>query len=316
MKTNFEHLGKSMKFFFLFFIIFSFCWTHQTFAAKDYHIESVIIEAQLNSDGSMDIKEKRTYKFEGQFHWATYSLPTEKTGGVINFSVGEEGKPYLQSEGEKEETYQYKETSESIQAKWFFGAKDETRTFILSYRILDVIKGYQDAAVLYHKFVGTGWNKRSAQVEVTINPPEPIGRESVRAWAHGPLWGRIEILDDGKVKASVSSLPANTFWEVRIVYPIDLFSHINNMAPEQVVPNVLSEEKRWADEANMKREEWVKDQEAVRVRKKYGAWVVLAISGIGFLMVLRLYNRYGRKYKVPFPAPFIPNSPQIFRLRC
>jgi uncharacterized membrane protein len=309
MKTKFEHLGKLMKFCFLSFIVFSFFWAHQAFAVKDYHIESVIIEAQLNSDGSMDIKEKRTYKFEGQFHWATYFLPLEKTGGVINFSVGEEGKPYLQSEGEKEETYQYEETSESIQAKWFFNAKDETRTFILSYRILDVIRDYQDAAVLYHKFVGTGWNKPSGQVEVTIYPPEPIGKESVLAWAHGPLWGKIEIWDDGKVKAFVSSLPANTFWEVRAVYPIDLFFQIKNVIPEQVIPTVLAEEKMWADAANIEREEGIKEREAEKVRKKYGAWIVLVIGGIGFLIVISLYNRYGRKYKVPFPNTLYSEPP-------
>jgi uncharacterized membrane protein len=309
MKTEFEHLGKLMKSYFLFFIIFSFCWTHQTFAAKDYHIESVIIDAQLNSDGSMDIKEKRTYKFEGQFHWATYFLPIEKTGGVINFSVGEEGKPYLQSEEEREETYQYEETSESIRAKWFFDAQDETRTFILSYRILNVVKVYQDAAVLYHKFVGTGWNKLSRQVEVNIYPPESIKKEEMMAWAHGPLWGKIEIKDDGTAIAEISSLPANTFWEVRAIYPLDLFLQVKNVIPEQIVPKILAEEKRWADEANKTREEWIKKQESKKTRKKYGSWIVLAISGIGFLTVISLYNRYGRKYKVPFPDTLYSEFP-------
>jgi uncharacterized membrane protein len=311
METKFELLKKLIKFCFLFlsFIVFSFCSGYQALAAKDYHIESVIVDAQLNSDGSMDIKEKRTYRFEGHFHWATYLLPTEKTGGVVDFSVGEEGRPYLRTEEEKEGTYQYEETSESISAKWFFDAKDETRTFIISYRILDVVKVYQDAAVLYHKFIGTGWDKPSWQVEVNIYPPQSIKKEEVKAWAHGPLWGKIEIKDDGTVIAEVSSLPGKTFWEVRAIYPVGLFSQIKNVIPEQIVPKILAEEKTWADEANKTREEWIKQQEAEKTRKKYGAWIVSVISGIGLLWVIGLYRRYGRKHKVPFPETLYSEFP-------
>jgi uncharacterized membrane protein len=311
MKTKLGLLKRLTKSYSLFlsFIVFYFGLAHQALAAKDYHIESVIIEAQLNSDGSMDIKEKRTYRFEGSFHWATYFLPTEKTGGVINFSVSEEGEPYSRNYERAEGTYQCVEIPGSITAKWFFDAEDEARTFILSYRILNVVKGYQDATVLYHKFVGTGWDKPTAQVKVTIHPPESIDREKVKAWAHGPLWGKIEIQNGGSVIAEIQGLPKNTFWEVRAIYPINLFSQIRNVSSEQVIPTILAEEKRWADEANRTREEWIKKQESKKTRKKYGRWIVLAISGISLLGVIRLYNRYGRKHKVPFPDTLYSEFP-------
>jgi uncharacterized membrane protein len=290
-------------------ILFSFGWTNSALADKNYSIESVIIEAGLNPDGSMDIVERRTYMFKGHFHWATYFLPTEETGGVIDFSVGEEGNVYFRGENEQLGTYRYEETANSISARWFFDAKDETRTFILSYRILDVVKGYQDGAVLYYKFIGTGWDKPTGQVEVTIHSPEAVSRDQIRAWAHGPLWGTIEMLGDGSVSAEVRSLPAETFWEVRAIYPLNLFSQIKNVSPEQMVPTILAEEKKWAEEANIKREEWIKKQETKRARKKYGAWVVLAINGIGFFTVISLYNRHGRKYKVPFPDTLYSEFP-------
>ncbi|KPL00919.1 MAG: hypothetical protein AMJ91_02610 [candidate division Zixibacteria bacterium SM23_73_3] len=290
-------------------ILFSFCWTHQVLADKDYFIESVIIQAYLNSDGSMDIKEKRTYKFRGHFHWAMYFLPTEKTGGVVDFSVGEEGRTYSRSYQGTEGTYQYEKTSGSISAKWFFDAKDQTRTFILSYRILDVVTAYQDAAVLYHKFVGIGWDKPSQQVKVTIYPPGLTGREEIRAWAHGPLWGSIEIGDKGSVIAEVQSLPAKTFWEVRSIYPVSLFPLIKNVMHQQAVPKILAEEKRWSDEANRKREEWTAKREAKKARKKLGSWIVLIISGIGFLSGISLYKRFGRKHKVSFSGTLYSEFP-------
>jgi uncharacterized membrane protein len=290
-------------------ILLSSFWTQRVWAKKDYSISSVTIEARLNSDGSMDISEKRTYMFRGHFHWATYFLPTERTGGIVDFSVGEEGRTYSPGYQGGEGTYQYDKTSGAINAKWFFDAKDETRTFILSYRILEVVKRYQDAAVLYHKFVGTGWDKSSAQVRVMVYPPELIGPKEVRAWVHGPLWGTIQIMDNGAVAAEVQSLPARNFWEIRVIYPTSLFPQISSSISEQVVPQILAQEKKWADEANRKREEWIKKQETKKLQIKYGRWIVLILSCIGFWRVIKLYKRYGKKHKVSFPDTLYSELP-------
>jgi uncharacterized membrane protein len=293
----------------IFFSLISFYVLPSSSSAKNYSIQSVVIDAQLNSDGSMDITEKRTYNFNGYFRWATYFLPTGNTGGVVDFSLSERGIPYLRSQSEVQGTYQFDENPESIQAKWFFDAKDEKRTFIISYKILDVVDFYMDAAVLYYQFVGSGWDKSSQEVQVNIYPPKSTNKEQVRAWAHGPLWGEIEILNEGEIIAEVQSLPPNTFWEVRAIYPPELFSQIKTVIPEKIVSEILIEEKRWADEANRKREEWLKKTETKKAQKRYGAWIVSGLSLIGFLIWLNLYKRYGKKPKVPFPETFYSEIP-------
>ncbi len=290
-------------------IAFLFGWTQRIPAAKDYSISDVTIEARLNADGSMHLVEKRTYTFEGHFHWATYSLPTERTGAVVDFSVGEEGRPYSRGYQEVEGTYQYDEASGAISAKWYFDAEDETRVFVLSYRILEVVKLYQDAAVLYHKFVGTGWDKSSGQVKVTVHPPESVDMKEVKAWAHGPLWGTIDIRDNGSVVAEVHSLPAKTFWEIRAIYPTSLFPQISSSIPEQAVSKVLAQEKTWADEANKKREEWTRKQETRKTLTKYGRWAVVILSGLGLWSVIGFYRRYGKKHKVSFPDTLYSELP-------
>lgn len=312
MNNNAVSLTQPSKLFtvlYLTIIVFSFGWTQPILAAKDYSIPDVIIEARLNVDGSMEIKEKRTYTFEGHFHWATYSLPTEGTGGVVDFSVGEEGRPYSRGYQGAEGTYQYDETSGAISAKWYFDAEDETRVFVLSYSILDAVKRYQDAVVLYHKFVGTGWDKSSGQVKVTVHPPESVGKKEVRAWAHGPLWGTIEIKNNGVVVAEVQSLPAKTFWEIRAIYPTNLFPQISSPVPQQVIPQILAQEKTWADEANKKREEWIRKQETRKVLTKYGRWAVVILSGLGLWGVIGFYRRYGKKHKVSFPNTLYSELP-------
>ena len=40
---------------------------------------SVKIDAQVNSDGSVDVVEQRTYDFDGSFSWATMWIPEAVT---------------------------------------------------------------------------------------------------------------------------------------------------------------------------------------------------------------------------------------------
>jgi len=49
--------------------------------AKNYEIEKVHIFAQINKDGSVNIREERTYNFHGSFSWANYILPKKKFQG-------------------------------------------------------------------------------------------------------------------------------------------------------------------------------------------------------------------------------------------
>jgi len=275
---------------FIFLVSF---WNNPVQAAKYYRIQSVIIQAQLNPNGSMDIQEKRTYDFRGSFHWATYFLPKEKIGEIVDFTVGEEGRPYLRSRTGSEGTYEYDESPEYVQAKWYFDARNEERTFNISYKILDVVKLYSDAAVLYYKFIGTAWDHTSKEVQVEISPPASMSKDQVKAWAHGPLWGDIEILNDGKIRANVQSLPANTFWEVRAIYPTGLFPRVNNIISSEIVLQILTEEKLWADQANARREEWLRSKEIKEARKRYGSWIVIGLSIIGVAFLFFIYKRKG-----------------------
>ena len=292
-----------------FLTLLALFWTGPALGAKYYRIQSVIVQAQLNPDGSMDIQEARTYDFRGTFHWATYFLSKEKIGEIVDFSIGEEGRNYLRSRAGTEGTYEYDEYPEYVQAKWYFDARNEERTFVISCRISDVVKLYTDAAVLYYKFIGTGWDKPSQEVQVEISPPGSTPKDQVKAWAHGPLWGNIEILNDGKIRANVQSLPANTFWEVRAIYPTGLFPQIKMLTSSEIVPQILTEEKLWADQANARREEWLRRKEIKDARKRYGSWVVTGLSIIGVLGFFILRNRYGIKHRVPFPDTYYSEIP-------
>ena len=56
------------KFLNIFFVLF-FLFSAKSVSAKDYSIISADFKVQLNSDGSADVTEIRTYFFDGSYSW-------------------------------------------------------------------------------------------------------------------------------------------------------------------------------------------------------------------------------------------------------
>jgi len=270
--------------------------------AKNYEIEKVHIFAQINKDGSVNIREERTYNFHGSFSWANYILPKKKISGVENFTVSENGKFYDLSYSGKPGTYKFYDYPDRIEAKWYFEAFNERKTFVLSFKILDAVTVYEDIAEFYYKFIGSGWDRRTEEVKVEVSLPEPFSKNEIRAWAHGPLWGTVEIGEEGKIFLNINNLPANKFWEGRILFPPHLVPECMNRVDKNVLGKILVEEKRWAEEANLKRK---KAQERV----KYGAILSISLALFTFGIWIVMYLRYGKPHNVPFEGKFYSDIP-------
>ena len=81
--------------------------------------------------------------------------------------------------------FQIIESDDHIEIRWNFKAKNESRTFTLKYLIYDLIERYNDAATIYHKFVGNDWRKSQENVTITLLPPVNISQYDLQAWLHG-----------------------------------------------------------------------------------------------------------------------------------
>ncbi len=270
--------------------------------AKEYRIEKVQIFAQVNRDGSMYIREERTYNFQGSFSWANYILPKNKISDVVEFKVSENGKFYERNASENPGTYTFANFEDRIEAKWHFSAQNETRTFVLSFKVLDAVKVYNDVAELYYKFIGSGWERKTGEVKVEVILPESISKENIRAWAHGPLWGTVRIGDDGRVFLDVNDLPAGKFWEGRILFPPQIVPECLNRVDKESLSEILSQEKNWAEDANRQR------KLAMR-RSKFGLAFSVLLLLLAFGIWAIMYFRYGKPYNVPFEGRFYSDIP-------
>src|SRR5919108_6168328 len=104
-------------------------------ATKDYHFPTVLIDATVHPDGTLELDERRTFDFRGDFTFATFTVdwPFELIEG---FEVTEERRPLPVAATE---------TGEGISATWTFSARDERRTFRVRYRALCAVDAYEDA---------------------------------------------------------------------------------------------------------------------------------------------------------------------------
>lgn len=280
-----------------------------TLYAKSYTLDRVFIQAEIMTSGNLKIEETRTYKFRGRFSWADYQLPLNKLGTVQNFELWEGNQPYQESNREIPGYYTTRTADNEFYVRWFYRAKNETRSFTLRYILTDAITVYTDVAEFYYKFVGESNLKKISTVDVTIRLPHHATQGEVRAWAHGPLWGTI-LLQTGILKMNVSPLPANTFWEARVTFPPSWVPGSQRRIDSPKLETILKEEALWAEQANEQRhraQEQLLRKEEKKSRAKLIAWI---LSAFGIIAVALFYFKSGRGFQVPYDQKVDPNLPK------
>jgi uncharacterized membrane protein len=276
---------------------FALCLSSFSFGAKSYRISELKISAELYEDGNMDVIETRTYSFSGQFSYAFRVLPLTESVSFRDFSVSEAGESYRLSDEEKPGTYRIIHTPGQVEVRWFFRAKDERRTFDFHYTAAGAVERYEDAAVLYFQFISGDWDRASRNLTLYIKPPVVLPKERINEWLHGPLWAESRIENDGSITAWCEMLPARTFFEVRALYPPEIFSAVpsNN---DRVRSRIMEEEGRWAQEANRMRMAARQKSETRKRMRNSGRWIMIILTAAGILLFWRLFQKYGKRPQV------------------
>ncbi len=275
-------------------------------AEKRWSIQSVDIVARVDSAGYMMIEEKRAYKFHGKFSYAYYDLALDGLLDVDYIQVLEDGEPYQLSDERTPGTFLIERDSKKIHLRWQFRGEarhvsGDIREFTLRFRVLGAVRVHRDVAELYYKFVGAGWDRASEKVRVTIQLPQEIHRDELRAWAHGPLHGNLVLQSGNLVEMSIDHLPRRQFWEGRVIFPAH---YVSAAAPalrddRNAAPAILAQETHWAEEANRQREEAVAHRQWQEAnRAQYFSWLWLGLAA-GILFFLYMYQRFGRSLRNP-----------------
>ncbi len=128
----------------------------QAAEAKSWQFGDWSTEIRINQDGSFNVRETRTYVFDGIFSWAENEFLKSRVTDITDFKVYDEQNNLL-SYPEVE----INDTDDSIIARLNFSAANEQRIWIFEYKVLGGIGFFEDHDELY-------WNILPLDREVSV----------------------------------------------------------------------------------------------------------------------------------------------------
>lgn len=281
--------------------------------ADDYSVESVTIDATLQTDGSLVVQESRVFDFDGSFHGVYWEVPKGEYEGreidAVISSVGEliggQFVAFTEDYSGNNHTYQLTEYSDYVRVKLYSAHSNEDATFVINYTNTNLASRYDDISELYWEFVVEGGDVEFENVTCTVHLPVPDGKkvepeENVRAWGHGPLDASVHF-DGEDVIYTVPGVGTSEFAEARIVFPAEWLSDASSQGG-RMLQSILEEEQAWADEANARRE---------RARKlTYGGGIVGILATLASIIVsLVTVSRYRKSHKPHFDDKYWRDVP-------
>lgn len=275
-------------------------------AERSFDITQINVNAEILPDATMQVTEYISIDFTGQWNGFFRTIPKDYSH-IVEVVVFENGKAYSfnpTAEYGPPGTYLVQDQGDSVLIDWSIDALDESRTFAISYRVLNAVKIHNDAAELYRKFIGEENQQKIDQVNVNLRLP--AGAETyeqgkdIRIWGHGPLNGEVDFAGANEVVWQVSNLPPETFVEGRVVLPPALFPDApqNVRTNETALDSILAEEEAWAREANQSR--WL-------ARGQIGAALSAVLGALGWIFLL--WRKYGRSHPVSFDGEYFRELP-------
>ncbi|MEA4847122.1 MAG: DUF2207 domain-containing protein [Clostridiaceae bacterium] len=272
---------------------------------RSYYMSGFRINAQLDSQGNMDIIEEITYEFDGSFRGVYRTLKTAGSDGIENIEVykNQSGTfyPFVQDNSEREGTYQLIDEGGGIRLKVFSAAENESSTFAIKYRVINAAAKYNDTGEIYWKFMGVDTDVNIENFELKIKLPEGADKEQIKIFGHGPLSGVSEIIDSRNVSLKVGKLPPHNFVEARVLFPPELIRDSKKVFDKEALQEIMSEEKGFADEANARRE-----------RARAIAGFSIAYAFFELLMILYLYFKYDKEYRAGFKGEYFRELPRDY----
>lgn len=257
--------------------------------ADGYEMERVDMQAIVHRDGALDVRERRTFEFDGEVNGVYWTIPhaynqqgTQSQVDVVRVCTSEDTGAFRQvdaAENGDTGVYTVDESDGATELKVFSPQDGSTVTFEVQYVLTGAVMGWSDTAELYWQFVGEDWDEASCDVELSVlfagASLQHAEKGDLRAWGHGPLEGAVEVSDAG-VRYTAPRVEPGEFAEARVAFPVAWVPELP-LVGEERLPTILAEEQAWADEANATRERARTFQAAARIGLPVAAALFAAV---------------------------------------
>lgn len=261
--------------------------------AKSYFHPVIEQVFTFEENGDALVEEKRSFSFEGSFSWARLSILRKGVRDIVFEGVWDEKTGEICP-------FEVERTAQEVAIRWSYEAQDEVRTFRLRYRLLGVVRRFEDVAEFYWKVIEDR-HAPIGELRSTFVLPE-ASPELLKLFVHTQASpGEMEFPEDRKsVSFLLRDIPADTFVETRLLAHPRIFPGVPLQGGRRYEA-ILEEERGFAEETS---------------RSFYrGALVVLVFGGFGifYLILLLVFHfRYGREPRLAYEREYEQEPPEWF----
>lgn len=182
--------------------------------------------------------------------------------------------------------------------RMYYPASNEKVAFRISYTLDRVAVMHNDVAELYWPFIGDGFIDHLENVDITVTLPGISSSENFRVWAHGPLYGDVEMTEDG-AHIHLDELDSGEVVDVRILFDTSLITDISDIKRS----NENSFERIIGIEAE--RKEAADALEAELLRKYNFVVISSIIMGVAVIsLTIFVYFKYGKSPKSSYYSKY------------
>lgn len=268
--------------------------------SSSLYLDKLKFDVTVNEDGSMDVVETWNIDISHvNTLYKTFKMDDEKFTSIKNVKVKDitANREFTQID---EEMYHVTEncyyglinSKGNFEIAWGVGLDDRyaTRTYEISYTVVDAIGKYNDYAELYWQFIGEDFEVDADKITGTITlPSNANSEEDIKVWGHTEnLNGEIYVTDTDKIKFQLENFDAGRYVEVRVLFPTEMLESTGRAYNEDRYDDVIKEETKWANQANLRRQwEEIKDE----VVATFVIFVILALC----IIFIEKAVKYGKK---------------------
>ena len=257
---------KKIRFVLVILIFFIILLLSERVQAKDYSIESIDMQVEIQKNGDLKIDQTLQYNFNGSYNGIYITIPygvndtkydeIRKQTSLVNDSfynasevqinkVSVTGNMFKLTDyaiNGQNQVYTVAEENNIRKIKIYSPTTNSSKTFFISYTLKDVAVKHNDIGEIYYNFIGGAWDKDIKRLNIDIKLPNNTSKENLYAFAHGPENGVVTIENANQINLYVENVKSGEYVAGRVLCNLDNISKSLKKSDKMGLRAIMQEE--------------------------------------------------------------------------